>query len=298
MAPYVKPRDMNSSRQLQGLMLCRAALCLGPWRGLVFGTLFCCIFYGLEEVLTTFIMQSLHNGSLQWGWELVAMKTRAISLFAWAYGTGCSPPRNSFQVEVKDLLLGSEVPKVMRFRVELWVLARWHMVLVWFLLSEWERAHVLSHWHRALGVWDHEQCSAVPDLGIQRQPLADTSSRYSVVKEVTLSLVGWFDIWGQLVFFALSHCWLLHFRQTENILVIPTNYKNWLLYQLWYQIPSCCFFLAVYFCFPAYIHFPLVYYNSISLSWLNLCFLKACSKSSHGSHWIGGTNQGQPPSRL
>lgn len=71
MAPYVKPRDMNSSRQLWGLMLCRAALCLGPWKGLVFGTLFCCIFYGLEEVLTSFIMQWLHNGSLQRGWELI-----------------------------------------------------------------------------------------------------------------------------------------------------------------------------------------------------------------------------------
>lgn len=65
MALYVKQRDMNSLRQLQGLMLCRAALCLGPWKGLVFGTLFCCIFYGLEEVLRSFVMQSFHNGSLQ-----------------------------------------------------------------------------------------------------------------------------------------------------------------------------------------------------------------------------------------
>lgn len=70
MAPYVKPRDMNSLRQLQGLMLRRAALCLGPRKGLVFGTQFCCIFYGLEEVLTSFIMQSLHNGSLQRGRDL------------------------------------------------------------------------------------------------------------------------------------------------------------------------------------------------------------------------------------
>lgn len=117
-------RDMNSSRQLQGLMLCRAALCLGPWKGLVFGTLFCCIFYGLEEVLTSFIMQSLHNGSLQRGWELVGMKTCAVLFFVWIYGTGCSPPRNSFQVEVKDFLLGCEISKVMRFGVELGVLAR------------------------------------------------------------------------------------------------------------------------------------------------------------------------------
>lgn len=174
MAPYVKPRDMNSSRQLQGLMLCRAALCLGPWRGLVFGTLSCCIFYGLEEVLTTFIMQSLHNGSLQWGWELLGMKTRTISLFAWTCGTRRSPPRNSFQVysrySKKDSLLASEVPKVMRFRVELWVLARWWMVLVWFLFSERECAHVLSHWHRALGVWGCDQSSAMPDLGDKDNP--------------------------------------------------------------------------------------------------------------------------------
>lgn len=229
-------------------MLCRAALCLGPWRGLVFGSLFCCIFYGLEEVLTTFIMQPLHNGSLQWGWELTGKKTCSISLFAWAFGAGCSPLRNSFQVEVQDLLLGSEDPKVMRFRVELWVLARWHMVLVWFLLSEGDHAHVLSHWHRVLGVWDHDQCPAMPDLGVERQPLIDTSSRYSVVKRVTLSLVGWFDLWGQLLLYAHSHCCLVHFRQTENILVIPTNYKTLLLYPLWYQISfmlllSCNLFL-------------------------------------------------------
>lgn len=47
------------------------------------------------------------------------MKTCAIFLFVWMYGTGCSPPRNSSQVEVKDLLLGSEISKVMRFEVEL-----------------------------------------------------------------------------------------------------------------------------------------------------------------------------------
>lgn len=236
---------MNSSRQLQGLMLCRAALCLGPWRGLVFGTLFCCIFYGLEEVLTTFIMQALHNGSLQWGWELTGMKTCPISLFAWAYGTGCSPPRNSFQVEVKDLLLGSEVPKFMGFRVELWVLARWHMVLVWFLLSEWEHAHVLGTGY--LGSETMTSALRCQTWG-KRQPLRDTISRLSVVKELTLSLAGWFDLWGQLLLYAPSHCWSLHFRHRENTLLIPTNYKTLLLYQLCYHISfmlllACSLFL-------------------------------------------------------
>lgn len=149
--PYVKPRDMNSSRQLQGLMLCRAALCLGPWKGLVFGNLFCCIFYGLDEVLASCTMQLLHNGSLQWGWELIGRVEWKHALFFFLYGLGCSPPSNYFQVGVKALLLASESSKVMRFGLELWVLARWHMFSVWFLLSELEHVEVVSHCHRALG---------------------------------------------------------------------------------------------------------------------------------------------------
>lgn len=141
MAPYVKQRDMNSLRQLQGLMLCRAALCLGPWKGLVFGTLFCCIFYGLEEVLRSFVMQSFHNGSLQRCFGTHWRAEWKNALFSFLYGCiGWDILHQGFfffQIEVQDSLLGYELPKVMRSGVELWVLARRCMVLVWFLLLEW-----------------------------------------------------------------------------------------------------------------------------------------------------------------
>lgn len=141
MAPYVKQRDMNSLRQLQGLMLCRAALCLGPWKGLVFGTLFCCIFYGLEEVLRSFVMQSFHNGSLLRCFGTHWRAEWKNALFSFLYGCiGWDILHQGiffFQIEVQDSLLGYELPKVMRSGVELWVLARRCMVLVWFLLLEW-----------------------------------------------------------------------------------------------------------------------------------------------------------------
>ena len=105
------------------------------------------------------------------------------------------------------------------------------------------------------GVWDHDQCSAMPDVGIQTLSLVDISSTYSAVGSVSRS--KWDDLEPCRMVWPLRPtasvctkpvCWLLHFRQREDILVVHPACRNLLLYQLLFQISfilllSCSLFL-------------------------------------------------------
>ena len=99
------------------------------------------------------------------------------------------------------------------------------------------------------GVWDHDQCSATPDMGIQRLSLVDISSRYSAVGSLTCGkghdLEPCRMIWPlrpTAVVCTKPVSWLLHFKQTEDILVIHPTCRN-VLQISFMLLLSCSLFL-------------------------------------------------------